>query len=165
MPAFFRPDRYPYCAARRTICSIILRLGDAVAFTGSADTGEGIRQHPRVRQQGVRVNIEADSLNAALLGPDAAPGSPSFDFFVREVVREMTSKTGQKCTAIRRVLVPAEHAAAATDAIAAALAKIVVGDPANRVGKHGTSREHGAAQVGGRGNSQVKRSGDDCLFA
>jgi len=77
------------------------------------------------------VNIEADSLNAALLGPDAAPGSPSFDFFVREVVREMTSKTGQKCTAIRRVLVPAEHAAAAADAIAAALSKIVVGDPAN----------------------------------
>ncbi len=108
-----------------------LRLGDALAFTGSADTGEGIRQHPRIRHQGVRVNIEADSLNAALLGPDAAPGSPSFDFFVREVVREMTSKTGQKCTAIRRVLVPAEHAAAATDAIAAALAKVVVGDPAN----------------------------------
>ena len=108
-----------------------LRLGDVVAFTGSADTGVGIRQHPRVRQQGVRLNIEADSLNAALLGPDAAPGSASFDFFVREVVREMTSKTGQKCTAIRRVLVPAEHAAAATDAIAAVLAKIVVGDPAN----------------------------------
>jgi 3,4-dehydroadipyl-CoA semialdehyde dehydrogenase len=108
-----------------------LRLGDAVAFTGSADTGEGIRQHPRIRQQGVRVNIEADSLNAALLGPDAAPGSPSFDFFVREVVREMTSKAGQKCTAIRRVLVPAEHAAAATDAIAAALSKVVVGGPAN----------------------------------
>jgi 3,4-dehydroadipyl-CoA semialdehyde dehydrogenase len=108
-----------------------LRLGDVVAFTGSADTGEGIRQHPRIRQQGVRVNIEADSLNAALLGPDAALGSPSFDFFIREVVREMTSKTGQKCTAIRRVLVSAEHAGAATDAIAAALAKVVVGDPAN----------------------------------
>lgn len=77
------------------------------------------------------MNIEADSLNAALLGPDATPGSASFDFFVREVVREMTSKTGQKCTAIRRVLVPAEHAGAAADAIAAALAKIVVGDPAN----------------------------------
>jgi 3,4-dehydroadipyl-CoA semialdehyde dehydrogenase len=108
-----------------------LRLGDALAFTGSADTGDAIRQHPRVRQQGVRVNIEADSLNAALLGPEATPGSPSFDFFVRELVREMTSKTGQKCTAIRRVLVSSEHAAAATDAIAAALANIVVGDPAN----------------------------------
>jgi 3,4-dehydroadipyl-CoA semialdehyde dehydrogenase len=108
-----------------------LRLGDAVAFTGSAETGAGIRQHPRIQQQGVRVNIEADSLNAALLGPDAAPGSPSFDAFVREVVREMTTKTGQKCTAIRRVLVPAEQAAAATDAIAAALSKVVVGNPAN----------------------------------
>src|SRR5208337_3731804 len=107
-----------------------LRLGDAVAFTGSAETGAGIRQHPRI-QQGVRVNIEADSLNAALLGPDATPGSPSFDFFVREVVREMTTKTGQKCTAIRRVLVPAEHDATATDAIAAALSKVVVGNPAN----------------------------------
>jgi len=108
-----------------------LRLGDVVAFTGSADIGAGIRQHPRIRQQGVRVNIEADSLNAALLGLDAAPGSPSFDFFVREVVREMTSKTGQKCTAIRRALVPSAHAAAVTDAIAAALGKVVVGNPAN----------------------------------
>jgi 3,4-dehydroadipyl-CoA semialdehyde dehydrogenase len=108
-----------------------LRLGDVVAFTGSADTGAGIRQHHRVHQQGVRVNIEADSLNAALLGPEAAPGSASFDFFVREVVREMTSKTGQKCTAIRRVLVPAEHAAAAIEAIREALSKVVVGNPAN----------------------------------
>jgi len=108
-----------------------LRLGDIVAFTGSADTGAGIRDHPRIREQGVRVNIEADSLNAALLGPDAAPGSPAFNFFVREVVREMTSKTGQKCTAIRRVLVPAEQAAAAVDAIAAGLSKVVVGNPAN----------------------------------
>ena len=105
-----------------------LRLGDAMAFTGSADTGLAIRQ--RVGQA-VRLNIEADSLNSALLGPDTTPGSPAFDFLVREVVREMTAKTGQKCTAIRRVLVPAEHAAAATDAIAAALGKIVVGNPAN----------------------------------
>ena len=108
-----------------------LRLGDVVAFTGSAETGAGVRQHPRIQQQGIRVNIEADSLNAALLGPDGAPGSPAFDFFVREVVREMTLKTGQKCTAIRRVLVPAEHIAAATDAIRGALSKVVVGNPAN----------------------------------
>ncbi len=108
-----------------------LRLGDVVAFTGSAETGAGIRQHPRIQKQGVRVNIEADSLNAALLGPGAAPGSASFDFFVREVVREMTSKTGQKCTAIRRVLVSADYAEAVTDAIAAALGKVVVGSPAN----------------------------------
>ena len=105
-----------------------LQLGDLVAFTGSASTARQIRQSIR---EGVRVNVEADSLNAALLGPDAVPGSPSFDFFVREVVREMTSKTGQKCTAIRRVLVPAEHETAATEAIAVALSKAVVGDPAN----------------------------------
>lgn len=108
-----------------------LQLGDVIAFTGSADTGEGIRHHPRVRQQNIRVNIEADSLNAALLGPDVTPASPAFDFFVREVVREMTAKTGQKCTAIRRVLVAAEHASAVTEAIAAALAKVVTGNPAN----------------------------------
>jgi len=108
-----------------------LRVGDVVAFTGSADTGEGIRQNARVRQQNIRVNIEADSLNAALLGPDAVSGSPEFNFFVREVVREMTSKAGQKCTAIRRVLVSHEQAAAATEAIAEALGKVVVGDPAN----------------------------------
>ena len=77
-----------------------------VAFTGSADTGESIRQHPRIRQQNIRVNIEADSLNSALLGPDAAPDSAIFGLFAREVVREMTLKAGQKCTAIRRVLVP-----------------------------------------------------------
>ena len=63
---------------------------------------------PRIRQQNIRVNIEADSLNAALLGPDVAPDSPEFGFFAREVVREMTSKAGQKCTAIRRILVPAD---------------------------------------------------------
>ena len=114
-----------------------LRLSDVVAFTGSADTGHGIRQHPNIRQQNIRVNIEADSLNAALLGPDAAPGSAEFGFFAREVVREMTSKTGQKCTAIRRVLVPSDKAQAAIDAIAASLREITVGDPANATVKMG----------------------------
>ncbi len=108
-----------------------LQLGDVVAFTGSATTGEAIRQHARIRQQNIRLNIEADSLNSALLGPDVAPDSQEFGFFAREVVREMTSKAGQKCTAIRRVFVPAERSAAAIDAIAALLQKTVVGDPAN----------------------------------
>jgi 3,4-dehydroadipyl-CoA semialdehyde dehydrogenase len=108
-----------------------LQLGDVVAFTGSADTGEAIRQHDCVRRQNVRVNIEADSLNAALLGPDVAPDSAEFGFFAREVVREMTSKAGQKCTAIRRVLVPAHQEQAAIDAISALLKMTVVGDPAN----------------------------------
>jgi 3,4-dehydroadipyl-CoA semialdehyde dehydrogenase len=108
-----------------------LQLGDVVAFTGSADTADSIRQHPRILQQGIRVNIEADSLNAAMLGPDVTPDSPAFAFFAREVVREMTSKTGQKCTAIRRVLVPDHQQQAAIDAISAALNAIVTGDPAN----------------------------------
>ena len=108
-----------------------LRLGDVVAFTGSADTGEGIRQHKGIRQHNVRVNIEADSLNAAMLGPDAMSDSPLVGYFAREVMREMTLKTGQKCTAIRRVLVPAEQAGAVTEAIVALLKTVVVGDPAN----------------------------------
>jgi 3,4-dehydroadipyl-CoA semialdehyde dehydrogenase len=108
-----------------------LRFGDVVAFTGSASTAETIRQHPRIREQGIRLNVEADSLNAALLGPDANADSPIFNHFVREVVREMTSKAGQKCTAIRRVLVSDEHAKTASDAIAAALAKVPVGNPSN----------------------------------
>ena len=108
-----------------------LQFGDVVAFTGSASTAENIRQNARVREQGVRVNVEADSLNAALLGPDATAGSAIFNFFVREVVREMTSKAGQKCTAIRRVLVPAERAKDVAESIAANLEKITVGNPSN----------------------------------
>jgi 3,4-dehydroadipyl-CoA semialdehyde dehydrogenase len=108
-----------------------LRFGDVIAFTGSASTAENIRQHSQVRKEGVRLNIEADSLNAALLGPDAAAGSPIFNFFAREVVREMTSKTGQKCTAIRRALVPQSRLNDATQAIAAALEKVTVGNPAH----------------------------------
>jgi 3,4-dehydroadipyl-CoA semialdehyde dehydrogenase len=108
-----------------------LRFGDVVAFTGSAPTAESIRQHPRVREQGIRVNVEADSLNAALLGPDVSPDSAIFNFFVREVTREMTSKAGQKCTAIRRILVRADHANHVVDAISASLAKITVGNPSN----------------------------------
>ena len=104
---------------------------DLVSFTGSADTAQTIRRHPAVLQHAIRLNAETDSLNCALLGPDAAPGDDTFALLVREVVREMTQKSGQKCTAIRRVLVPAQHAAAAGEAIAAALAKITVGNPRN----------------------------------
>ena len=108
-----------------------LRLGDVVAFTGSADTGGGVRQHANMRRHNIRVNIEADSLNAALLGPDVVSDSLEFGLFAREVVREMTSKAGQKCTAIRRVLVPQERLQAAIDAITSQLKMQVVGDPAN----------------------------------
>jgi 3,4-dehydroadipyl-CoA semialdehyde dehydrogenase len=102
---------------------------DVIAFTGSSETASHIRGHANVLARGTLVNIEADSVNAALLAPDAAPGSPAFDAFVKEVAREMTVKAGQKCTAIRRIFVPAQSAGAVTDALAARLAKVTVGDP------------------------------------
>jgi 3,4-dehydroadipyl-CoA semialdehyde dehydrogenase len=106
-----------------------LTSDDVVAFTGSADTAARVRGHPNVVATSVPVNIEADSINAALLAPDAALGSASFDAFIREVVREMTVKAGQKCTAIRRILVPTERADAVAEALKAKLSAIKLGDP------------------------------------
>ncbi len=104
---------------------------DVVSFTGSAETAATIRAHAAVVQRSVRVNVEADSVNAALLLPGDAAGSPAFDLLVKEVVREMTVKSGQKCTAIRRVFVPAALYDDAAAAIAARLAKTTVGNPRN----------------------------------
>lgn len=104
---------------------------DVVSFTGSAETGALIRSHAAVAQRSVRVNIEADSLNSALLLPDATPGTDAFNLLVREVVREMTVKSGQKCTAIRRILVPAGVYDAAAEAIGAKLRGVTVGNPRN----------------------------------
>lgn len=104
---------------------------DLVSFTGSAETAHLIRSHPAVAQRSARANIEADSVNSALLMPGAAPGSEAFDLLVREVAREMTAKSGQKCTAIRRVFVPDTIYGAAAEAIAAKLARAVVGNPRN----------------------------------
>jgi len=104
---------------------------DVISFTGSADTAAQVRTHPAVVRAGVPVNIEADSVNAAILGRDAAPTSREFALLVTEVVREMTQKAGQKCTAIRRVLVPAAIARKVADAIADELAQVKVGDPAH----------------------------------
>ena len=103
---------------------------EVVSFTGSASTARKIRAHPNVVANAVRVNIEADSLNVIVLGPDVEPESPTFDFFVKEVVREMTVKAGQKCTAIRRVLVPRDKETSVIDALRARLSKIRVGNPA-----------------------------------
>ena len=104
---------------------------DVVSFTGSADTAAQIRSHPALVRGSIRLNIEADSLNCAVLGPDATPGSAEFDLFVKEVAREMTQKAGQKCTAIRRVLLPRPSLNAAADAISARLARTVIGNPRN----------------------------------
>jgi oxepin-CoA hydrolase/3-oxo-5,6-dehydrosuberyl-CoA semialdehyde dehydrogenase len=102
---------------------------DVVSFTGSIETSGKLRNHPAVSRNAVRFIAERDSLNAAVLGPDAGLGSPEFDLFVREVVREMTVKAGQKCTAIRRVLVPRARTDEAIEALRARLSRVVVGDP------------------------------------
>ncbi len=104
---------------------------DLLGFTGSAATARRLRAHPAVVERGVRFTAEADSLNCAVLGLDAGPGTEEFDLFVREVVREMTAKAGQKCTAVRRAFVPREHLDAATDALREALGRITVGDPSD----------------------------------
>ncbi|KHL18981.1 oxepin-CoA hydrolase/3-oxo-5,6-dehydrosuberyl-CoA semialdehyde dehydrogenase [Mumia flava] len=106
-----------------------LTVQDSVAFTGSASTAEKLRRHDAVVRGGVRLGVEADSLNCSILGPDVTAEDPEFDLFVKGVVTEMTVKAGQKCTAIRRALVPAPMADAVTEAITARLAKVTVGDP------------------------------------
>ncbi|HEU4989448.1 MAG TPA: phenylacetic acid degradation bifunctional protein PaaZ [Gemmatimonadaceae bacterium] len=102
---------------------------DAVAFTGSASTGRMLKETPAIVEHAVRFNMEADSLNCAILGPDAAPGTEEFDLFIKEVVREMTVKAGQKCTAIRRTLVPRGMEEDVIKALRARLDKVVIGDP------------------------------------
>jgi oxepin-CoA hydrolase / 3-oxo-5,6-dehydrosuberyl-CoA semialdehyde dehydrogenase len=102
---------------------------DVVSFTGSASTALKLRTHPTVMRESVKFIAEQDSLNASVLGPDAAPGTPEFDLFVREVAIEMTVKAGQKCTAIRRAMAPAEHLDAVQQALAERLASTKVGDP------------------------------------
>jgi oxepin-CoA hydrolase / 3-oxo-5,6-dehydrosuberyl-CoA semialdehyde dehydrogenase len=106
-----------------------LTLQDVVSFTGSAATAMKLQTHPVIARESVRFIAERDSLNASVLGPDAAPGTPEFDLFVKEVTREMTVKAGQKCTAIRRAMAPAEHLNALEDALRQRLAKVKIGDP------------------------------------
>jgi 3,4-dehydroadipyl-CoA semialdehyde dehydrogenase len=105
-----------------------VREDDIVSFTGSANTAAAIKTHPNIVARSVRVNIEADSLNSAILGPDA-PGSAPFELLVKETVREMTVKAGQKCTAIRRILVPRAQTSALADALKQRLAAVKVGNP------------------------------------
>ncbi|HEX7912652.1 MAG TPA: 3,4-dehydroadipyl-CoA semialdehyde dehydrogenase [Paraburkholderia sp.] len=116
---------------------------DVVSFTGSADTAATLRAHPAFVQRGARLNVEADSLNSAILCADAAPDTPAFDLFIKEVIREMTVKSGQKCTAIRRAFVPEAMLEAVLDALKAKLAKISVGNPRNDTVRMGSlvSRE------------------------
>ena len=104
---------------------------DAVAFTGSAHTAGILRNHPSVLHGGVRLGVEADSLNCSILGPDVSADDPEFELFVKGVVTEMTVKAGQKCTAILRAIVPEPMADAVIEAVSARLAGITVGNPAS----------------------------------
>tara|TARA_R110001632_G_scaffold1883_1_gene8357 strand:+ start:18505 stop:21003 length:2499 start_codon:yes stop_codon:yes gene_type:complete len=102
---------------------------DVVTFTGSAATGRILKAHPRIIQESVPFTMEADSLNASILGEDAVPGTPEFDLFIKEVRKEMTVKAGQKCTAIRRIIVPENLVEEVQVSLAKALDKVTIGDP------------------------------------
>ena len=106
-----------------------LNGADVVTFTGSADTAARLRVHPNLIANSIPFNAEADSLNCAILGPDVSPDDEEFELFVKEVAREMTVKAGQKCTAIRRAIVPAKHMDAVIEKLSTRLAKTTVGDP------------------------------------
>jgi len=111
---------------------------DVLSFTGSADTAETLRSHSAVTRLSVRTNIEADSINGAVLLPGQAAGDEAFDLFVKELAREMTVKSGQKCTAIRRAFVPQELLPAVTEAVIGRLGRTVVGNPRNETVRMGS---------------------------
>ncbi|MEM1264668.1 MAG: phenylacetic acid degradation bifunctional protein PaaZ, partial [Pseudomonadota bacterium] len=110
---------------------------DVVSFTGSADTALTLRSAPHILKTSVRFIAEQDSLNASILGPDAGPDTPEFALFIKEVTREMTAKAGQKCTAIRRILVPDTLVPAAIEALQASLARTTIGDPRDEATRMG----------------------------
>ncbi|HAW2354546.1 TPA: phenylacetic acid degradation bifunctional protein PaaZ [Escherichia coli] len=110
---------------------------DVVTFTGSAATGQMLRVQPNIVAKSIPFTMEADSLNCCVLGEDVTPDQPEFALFIREVVREMTTKAGQKCTAIRRIIVPQALVNAVSDVLVARLQKVVVGDPAQEGVKMG----------------------------
>lgn len=128
-----------------------LTAGDAVAFTGGSSTARTLRTHPKIIEHGVRLNIEADSLNAAILGPDVDLTSEAGALFLADIVRDMTQKTGQKCTAIRRVLVPDARFAEICDAIRERVSSIAVGDPSRedvRMGPVATAQQRDDVKAG-----------------
>lgn len=116
------------CGSARTILDHV-NYQDVVTFTGSASTGIMLKSNPNIIREAVPFNMEADSLNSIILGKDAAPGTPEFDLFVKEVRKEMTIKCGQKCTAVRRIIVPADYMEDVQIAIGKALTGLVIGDP------------------------------------
>lgn len=137
---------------------------DVVTFTGSASTGLKLKSHPRLLTHAIPFNMEADSLNSAVLGKGVLPGDPEFDLFIREVRKEMTVKCGQKCTAVRRIFVPANAMDAVQEALSAALAKTVVGDPRQEGVRMGAlvnknQKEEVLSKI------EILKSESDCVYA
>ena len=116
------------CGSARGILDTV-ETQDVVTFTGSASTGRSLKAHPRILSEAVPFNMEADSLNCCILGSDMMPGSAEFDIFIKEVVREVTTKAGQKCTAIRRIIVPADRVEDVQIALGKRLSTTIIGDP------------------------------------
>ncbi len=116
------------CGSARNLLDFV-ESQDVVTFTGSADTGRMLKSHKRIIEEAVPFNMEADSLNCSILGLDAAPGTEEFDLFIKEVKKEMTVKCGQKCTAIRRVIVPEQYVEDVKISLSKALSKTTIGNP------------------------------------
>lgn len=116
------------CGSARGILDVV-NSQDVVTFTGSAETGRMLKSHPRIIEEAVPFNMEADSLNCSVLGPDAVPGTDEFNLFIKEVRKEMTVKCGQKCTAIRRIIVPENLVEDVQIALGQQLAKTTIGNP------------------------------------
>lgn len=116
------------CGSARTLLDHV-NYQDVVTFTGSASTGIHLKSNKNIIQNAVPFNMEADSLNCIILGKDASPGTPEFDLFIKEIRKEMTVKCGQKCTAVRRIIVPAEYMYDAEKAIQKAVMGVSIGDP------------------------------------
>lgn len=147
-----------------------VQSGDVVLFTGSAETAFKLKSNPQVIKSNVRFNVEADSLNLSLLGEDVATDSPLFEAFIKEVSREMTVKAGQKCTAIRRILVPANNIDAVAAALSARLSKTLVGDPREEGVRMGPLVSHSQKQAALDGLAILRQEtevvyGDDKNFA
>ena len=137
-----------------------LTCQDVVTFTGSATTGRKLKTNPVVVENAVRFNMEADSLNFCILGPDAAPGTEEFDLFVKEVAREMTVKAGQKCTAIRRTMVPRGVAEDVVKALGKRLGELKLGDPSVEGVRMGPLASRGQVAEVGQSVAALRRGAE-----
>jgi oxepin-CoA hydrolase/3-oxo-5,6-dehydrosuberyl-CoA semialdehyde dehydrogenase len=133
---------------------------DVVTFTGSAATGRKLKTHPRLIEESVPFTMEADSLNASILGEDATPGTPEFDLFIKEVRNEMTTKCGQKCTAIRRIIVPENLIEDVQISLGKALDKVTYGDPRLKEVRMGTLIDRKQLEAVKNSVNEIAKSAD-----